>query len=38
LVCGFPPFGKISPQAFPFVSTQLYIFERPAKEVGVKGQ
>jgi hypothetical protein len=37
LVCGFPPFWKISPQAFPFVSHQFYIFERPAEEVGLKG-
>ena len=30
-----PPSWKISPEAFPFVSHQFYIFERPAEEVGV---
>jgi bacteriorhodopsin len=31
-----PAIWKISPQAFPFVSQQfIYIFERPAEEVGV---
>jgi hypothetical protein len=35
LVCGFPPFWKISPQAFRFVSHQFYFFERPAEEVAI---
>ena len=29
-----PPFWKISPQAFLFISHQFYFFERPAEEVG----
>ena len=28
-----PPFWKISPQAFRFISHQFYFFERPAEEV-----